>query len=453
MRILVVSGESLVGHEGRNLRLVGELLTRGYEVVHTGPAPEMADNGFTGTTFSHDFATHQDAKEANTRLFKTWSELLDLVDWCDLVLFGVGKGYNQAAEYAAKTDKGVLWHRDVGADHFWAGHCDLVAARGRFEVKHTALRTGLPEGEIQVTGCVQFDEAAPQAMRLDRQAFCRKYELDPDSRIVVIHTPNPSVHTEPTKEITRQACRNIGEVEGFSLLIKPHPREYAGLKIHMYYEDVETPTWEQNAPSVTLLEPYDKYDAYRHSELIVSVHYSALAKETALLGKPLIYLESIERFAAYFSMDPEELRKALPAKLATPASRRPWRTFGTLTPFLKRLPGISESKGWQEMHATWRRCYEDNIPDYIGLDCYVDELAEVLESGIYRYQDAAAFDAYIEEYCLADDGQSYVRVADMVEEAPSYESIGKKIEAQKGLKGMSAKYIRLKRKIHQLLSR
>lgn len=424
------------GHEKRNLRLVRELSDRGHDVSHACPGPGLAHHGFTGTTFGEEFFDDPDFRDTGTHFIDNWRDLFRRINACDTVLFGAGKGYRAAAEYASRTGKIVLYHRDIGADHFWADYSNMAAARGSFEISHTAQRGGLPEDRIRITGCVQFDDAVPGAGRLDRTAFCAKYGLDPSKKIVLVFSSNPAGHSPATREITRRACHDVAAINGYQVMIKPHPREYAGLKLHQHYEDTETPTWIQTAPGIPALEPADKYDAFRHSEVFIASYYSALGKETALFGKALIYLESPERFAEQTGVDIETVRKVLPPTLATACSRRPLQAFGTVTSALAQHREFAESQYWKKMHFGSELCYGEKIPDYIGLDCWIDELSDVIRDRLYVPSSDIDFDSYIEEYCYANDGMAYYRVANMVEEAPGHPSIRRAVRQQKGLFGL-----------------
>jgi hypothetical protein len=236
MKILIVSAEAFPGHEERNLPLAEELIRRGHEVIHTGPAAAMADHGFTATTFDDAFAGRPNSKRANTRLFTRWHKLVDMIDWCQVVLFGTAKGYKRFAEYASREGKVILWQRDLAVEHLRADYADRLAVRGSHEVDTAADFFGMPEEKIFPVGCVQLDQAAAQHRRLDRAAFCEKYGLDINKKIAVFLSTAPAGHHKLVQENYRGICRAVRELADFELIIKPHPREYARNKQTFHYE-------------------------------------------------------------------------------------------------------------------------------------------------------------------------------------------------------------------------
>ena len=219
MRILIISGESFPGFEGRNLPIAIELIRRGHDVVHTGPTSSMKEQGFLSTTFNSSFADRVDAKEANTRLFSTWNELKRFIDCSQVVLFGTAKHYKNAADYARVEGKVILWHRDVGPTHIWLRNPHRVAVRGCFEIDEVKRHSGLDENDIRVTGCTQFDAAAPSNERLNKREFCEKYNLDPNKNTAVFLSATPAYHTDYVKKNYHQIFEVISSVANHNLMI------------------------------------------------------------------------------------------------------------------------------------------------------------------------------------------------------------------------------------------
>ncbi len=451
MRILVISAEAVIGHEYRNLPLSKELLSRGHEVIHTGPSGAMSNQGFTGSTYPPETETISEFKSVNTRLFNSRDDLLDLVDWSNLIILGIGKGYEGVAEYANKTTKPVILMRDVGADHMWPVHCELAAVRGRFETEHTVRRLNLSPDRVKVTGCQQYDEAAERNSKLNKSEFIKKYGLDPESKIVVISPGSPASHTRSFRTLFPKACYLINKIPGFQVIISPHPKEYANVKMDHIYENTEISASEQNAPGIPIVEKGDKYEAYRYCELIIATHFSALSRETALFHKPLIFLQNIDAIVDILSLDPSHIKKYFPDKLFKSIKRNPFHPFIDATDPLNRVPGISENPEWNLSTDTYKKLYGGKTLEYIGGCCYLSELKNIIESYAYRYNDIGAYDSLTEEYSFANDGNSYIRVADMVENALSNREISKMLADQTNVLKIAPILIKLIRKASRLL--
>jgi hypothetical protein len=176
---------------------------------------------------------------------------------------------------------------------------------------------GLAADRLAITGCIQFDKAAPQNAALDRRQFCRKYGLREESKIVVLCPTPPAAHIDTCKEDYRRISAIVRETPGFDLIIKPHPRDFAGIKQGMYYTNATTPTWVQLAPGVPACVPADTFDCYRHAEVLITQN-SSLFKEAALFHKPILDINVPESRAYAFATDIAELARHLPQKRFRP---------------------------------------------------------------------------------------------------------------------------------------
>lgn len=449
MRVLVVSAEAFPGFESRNLALVRELIRRGHQVIHTGPAEAMLTQGFPLTAFNPAYAESTDAVAARTRLFSSWDDLADLVDRCQVLVIGIGKSYEAITAYAAKEGKVVLWHRDIGSDHLWISHADRVAGRGRFEAPALAAHANLPREKIDITGCVQFDAAAPHNARLDKQAFCRKYGLDEIKQTAVFLATGPAGHARNVKSNYQRICETVLRIPGFNLIIKPHPREFARAKQNTTYSDAETPTWVQLAPGTPACEPADTYDCFRHCDVLLTQN-SDIFREGALFGKPILEVGIPEAQAHRLRIDVEDMSKRLPSRRFSPPSRRPWKRLGCLEDMLNVLPLGSVRNYALEMLDDYKKLYNFHRPDFIGSECSIDELDEVLRSHAYGFDDQSVYEAYVSEYCLANDGLAYKRVADFVEAVERNLLLQPKLRRSQGigwLRGMAKRQARTLRRI------
>ena len=242
MRILIVSSESLPGSEDRNLALAAELIRRGHQVRHAGPARGLP--GFNGTPYRPEFAETPEALACGTELFNDWSRLRKMIAWAQVVILSMAKGYQEAAEYAAEMSKVIIWLADTSL-HPWIWKADLVCAGSPYERDRLVSLTGdyrpldkpvafaqptplngLHPGDIRLTGSVLHDQAAFGG-GLSREEFLIRYGLDPDKRTAVWLPSSPACHGDWFKGLYRRICGAV-EGAGFNLIIKPHPRDYGG---------------------------------------------------------------------------------------------------------------------------------------------------------------------------------------------------------------------------------
>ena len=446
LRILIVSPEAFPGHEERNLPVAEELIRRGHEVIHTGPGKALEERGITVTTFEDSFAETPAAKRANTRLFSRWIELTDLIDWCQVALFGVSKDLKAVIEYAAREGKIILWHWDIAADHFRPHLADRIAVRGPSEKKFTADMAGISENKVVPLGCVQFDSAHSTFRHLNRTAFCQKYGLDENKKIAVFLSTAPANHHDMVKDNYRKICQVVLDLPGFELIIKPHPREYARNRQHYYYEDTETPTWAQLAPGTPVVEADDKYDCFAHAEILIGQR-SCVFRESALFHIPLLEVSIIEARSHVLGIGKEEIDRLFPTKRFFPARRQMWKLFGGLESIIEAMPPNDFTRKAFLDIDQFKQLYGGEFPDFIGAFCSIEELPEVLASGAYRFDDAAVYDDYIAEYCVANDGKSYLRVADFVESVRDDPELAAKLLPHRGWAAFKSLVHRLARKI------
>jgi len=414
MRVLVITGEAYPGHEERNLPIARELIKRGHEVRHTGPTHTMAEQGFTPTTFNPDFARKPEAESCHTRLFSSWPELYRLIVWAEVVLFSTAKGYGRTASRARSFGKIIIQQQDVGGLDNWNYSPALMAVRSSWErTREMALHDITPK-LIHITGCVQFDAAAPQHGRLTRKQFCQKYGLDENKKIAVYLPTSPATHTSFLKETYRQICLTVLDDPGFDLIIKPHPRDYARNKQSTRYEDTETPTWRQLVPEAPACEAADKYDCFRHCDVLISVVTTTFL-EAALFHKPMLFVDRAEFFMRAYGFDESSLGDFWPRSHYSPPGRKRFDRFGSMHTDYAKLPDGDFRSRFTELISNYDSFVPTGYPEYIGTDCSLAELPDVLSSEGYRFDDEAAYADYVATYCFANDGLAYQRVADLVE--------------------------------------
>ncbi len=425
MRILVISPTAVPGHEQRNLQLVRELIDRGHDVVHAGPTDGLERHGFTQIPFSPDFADRPEARACNTRLFATWEELAKLVIWSDVVVMGTAKGYRTVMDYARKNDRILIQNDDTGGIDQFTYNADLVCARstwGRDVL--VALGSFAPE-DIHVTGCVQFDRAVAPP-RLSRDGFCRKYGCDPDKPVAVFMSTDPGGHFDHYKNYYKKVCRIVNDCCEIKLLIKPHPREYGRNKQHFHYENTTIPTWEQLAPGIPACESEDAYECFHHGDVFITRASSSVI-ELAMFGKPALVVDAPE-FWLRPGEDYDYFKKNFPGPRFSPPGRKSWLPMGVMTDLIDEISDENIRKRTREIHYRLLRMYGWTPFEFIGSECTLEELPDILDSKKYEFTDSRIFNDYVERYCHHSDGKAYQRVADVVSGVAQHPALRERLE-------------------------
>ncbi|TAN56501.1 MAG: hypothetical protein EPN26_03775, partial [Rhodospirillales bacterium] len=424
MRILVVSTNSHPGHERRNLRVAKELIARGFKVMHTGPSKRMNVGFFVWSCFPLDFETQPEARAANTRLFHQWQELFEMIAWADIVLFGTGKGYGDAGKLAQRLGKLVIQHHDVGGLDPHHCHPDVFFARGPWDADSLTARSlplALPP---IVTGCVQFDEAYLPEFKMSREVFCDKYGLDPGRKILTYLSCSPIHHRQSYLEKQKQII-DAAVALGFQVVVKPHPSDYAGAKIdRSAYVDNMKSSWLQFGAPLTVVEPFDKYTCFFHSDIIVS-RGSTTALETPLVGKPMLMIEMGE-LAVDSNHDSTFIKSCWPWARFTSIRRRDMHPLGVNGHRLDLWPEGPALDSALDLCEVSRNAWGID-PEYIGDECTIEEFPRILSSGAHLFENAGIYRSYLDRYHPFSDGKSHVRVADAIEAILEHPITGAKV--------------------------
>lgn len=415
MRILIVSGEAYPGHEKRCLPLARRLIEMGYSIRHRGPGWGMYNpNGFKRTTFGPEFLNDPDAKFCNTKLFESWDELWPDVLWSDIVVLTTNKDCLEIAPYVHEHGRRVVQIRDQGGNEPWVFDPIMLAVGSRWEAERFHKLSGIPRDRIAVTGRVQFDLAAAQHRKMDRSAFCKKYGLDEARKICVYLGDTPAAHRPKVREFYGKVRDVIEKTSNFNLIYKPHPREHAGVKMERHYADTKTPTWVQNIPGVAACEPKDKYDCFGHADLFLS-RFSGTFYETALFRKPMIFVDTPEFYLEIEDLDASYFKHKGWDKRFSGIARREFNHLGFMGRKIDQIEDDRIRELLQKFDDQHDPRFPTGRPEYIGGECALEELGEILTSGAYEVKDESIFDDYLDTYCFDNDGKAHERVADVVD--------------------------------------
>jgi hypothetical protein len=428
MRILVISATAHPGHETRNLAVATELTRRGFEVRHTGPSTRMNDGFFVWSTFQPEFELRPDAQEAGTRLFDSWQDLFVMIAWADIILFGTGKGYGEAGCLARRLGKLVIQHHDIGGLDSHHAHPDVFLVRGPWDRDSVQARPSAFSSRFLcapiITGCVQFDDIFAPRPADDRENFFRKYGLDPKRKVLTYLSCSPGNHNARYVETQRRIIDSAIDQAGFQVIVKPHPSDYAGAKLDRaaYGRDAKA-SWDHFHRPVAVAEACDKHACFRHSDVIVS-RGSTAALETPLVGKPMVMVDMAE-LAIEGNFDPRPIKTWWHGRRFSGIGRRPFQALGDREADLDRWPEGPERDYARQFQTLCMRQW-GIAPEYIGGECTLEELPEILLGDAYRFDDAEVYRAYLERYHPFTDGLSQGRIADAIERVLQQPGIGDK---------------------------
>lgn len=413
MRILVVSCTSNPGHEMRNARLCAELRRRGYDARHTGPNRRFNTAFYVWPTFEDDYVLEPLAREAKTTLFSDLDELHRSIAWADVVLFGTAKGFTDSGLLARSLGKLVVQHRDSSGLDPHLSAPEVLAVPGPWEVQ-AVVNKGIPLTIPPIaTGCVQYDDAAPDCRRLSKEQFFEKYRLDPDKKLATYLTQSPGHHNPRNLANDLRIIDTILAAGTHNLVLKLHPSDYFGSKRNRWHGDATAPIWEGLGRSLRVVEARDKYDCFASSDVIVSRGSTTLL-ETPLLHKPILFVDCAELVYSN-EYDTSLLKKWFPEQRFSSPGLKPFSVYGCLDQRLEEIP-LAEIRDKLIGLREWDRSnWGGQSLEYIGSECTVEELREVLESEAYVFDETAVYKDYVAKHAMANDGLAYKRLSDAME--------------------------------------
>jgi hypothetical protein len=343
---------------------VQELRLRGYDVDYV-----LAGGTATDVTRRHPRQIQQVGRllEVSSIYCSSMWRLEYLVARSDLVLMGTFKGNRTIAELARRYGK-LVGRFDHYIDLKHPLNVDFVAVAGPY-FKELLLQWQ-PEvnpSDVFVVGSLRFDRAQwPEVRQQTREEFCRFYRCDPEKKIALYLTTSPDTMDDWYVEHFRKICDTVRSNLDFTLVIKPHPADYAKRRSYRFGG---RHSWEILAPDATIVRPEHGYQSFRHCDVGISLA-SDVSHEFPLFRRPIVFVNSE----------------------GWPRQRR-----GT--------------DGHPELKPYWPQ----SVPSWVGVGCKIEELGQVLSTGCYQVTDERRYQHHISRYCYKNDGLAYRRLADLVD--------------------------------------
>lgn len=161
---------------------------------------------------------------------------------------------------------------------------------------------GVPADHVLVTGAQAYDHWFSAGPSVDRDAFCRQVQLDPDRPFLLYLCSSPFIAPQEVGFVRRwiAAVRASADprLRMAGVLVRPHPQNWK------QWQDVDLAAEFDNVAfwPKTGVNPIggaarsDYFDSIYHSEAVVGVNTSAMI-ESGIIGRP-VYTVRAEEFAA-----------------------------------------------------------------------------------------------------------------------------------------------------------
>lgn len=403
MKILVYAGYYQPGYEKRYFNIANELCNRGNDVIYALPTEELKGNNPPG--YPLYFKEQSDFRTLGTCWIDKIQKMFNLIDQTDVAVFGENKGINHFVKYARKTGKYIIQHHDIGGQPVHIYDPDLLCISGEWYKPYVINHHSINENKICITGSVQFDAANPKRFNgISKKDFCKKYGLSPNKKIAVWLPSSPALHNSGYRKLYQKIIGVIKETKNIQVIIKGHPSDYSGHKRYVHYGKNNLPSWQILTPDVPVCKPEDTYECFYFSDVGISRFSSVAIEYSALFRKPIIFVNLQEFFLPSQISDIIKIPYKTPEKAALRKIEIHENVMKIAQLGVKMPTNLTRSDLNKFRH------------EYIGLDCQVEELKDILTEEKYVFTDDSVYDAYVKKYCYANDGQSYKRIADAIME-------------------------------------
>jgi hypothetical protein len=397
-RILLLVGRYVLENPYRELLLKHELEARGLEVLFAIPGMGINKAGFPEEALKDPVF----AREQVIYLDGEW-DFKVAIRGCQGVLFSTWRSYSTLVNIARREGLPTINFNSFSGQDHWPNGVDHCLVRSEMTkqllVGERSYKFSSPVAaeNMTVVGSIahaHFDGVP--APTLDREGFCKGYNMDPKLPIVVLFPTSIGAYrvklhkwfpdwTQKQIEnyITSLIDQNIVICKGVkrakcNLLIKLHPAAYAS---YWSQKDAEYELWQQ-INWARILAPEDSLSMYQHMDIGVGINTNA-SMDPGYYKKPFIYLAPIS-LAIPPALVPEEIEACCTIPLG-PSSQ--WHTNPEHSP----TPWMTSWLGWY---------------------CQATELSDLLLKPETFVVDPVQAETYIKGFWNYNDNRTSARIAD-----------------------------------------
>ena len=392
--------------------VIAELKSRGFDVTFAIVTDEFHGAGRRGApAVPQALVATPEFRDLDARPVRTMWTLGRLLEQHDIVLSGTGKGLEGIFSAVVSVGKPFMQWNDVGDFHMFRYGADRYVVAGRWFREMALQDRSARSDEFVVTGDPRFDSFPPTRDTAAVAALTAKYRLDPSRPVAVFCSgaiQRQDVWTAALYDRILTHVRNSGR---FQPLIRVHPNEFAGHKANHRKGGV---AWKGAIP---VIEPGDVLAAMDLCQLMVCVE-TGTCLESSIYGKNCLVvglhewcLNDAFRASREYFPAPRFRGMGLTRVVVDDHVRRLQRN-GIL-----REASVYRTQSFEVLDYSW-----------IGGDCHVDELPDVLASPDLTRVDEAARREHVEKYWFRDDRQASSRIAAAVASIETQPNLAEKLQ-------------------------
>jgi hypothetical protein len=330
----------------------------------------------------------------------SFNDLHKYVLKANFIIMGLTKDLKKLSDFISALKIPTIEINDNGEFVSYGFNPDVLVLTGEANKKNSVLNRNLSEDKIFIAGDIRFDSVVEENSESEINSFYKKYKLDKERKFAIFCSGAFQRIDKWTKALYKKIVDDL-EKSSFQVVIRLHPSDYAG---HKRPTGINVTSNLLLYPEVPTLEPWDITMAMKLCSFIVTVD-SSVCVEASIYHKNAIVVNLHESALT----DDGRKRDIFPKKRYNGCG---WKTLfkdennlRLQSEYLSKDRSQYMTRGVKELEFDW-----------IGADCHINELPEVLKSPEILKVDEEACQRHIEKYWYKIDGKASLRIAQLTEE-------------------------------------
>ncbi|HLD83123.1 MAG TPA: hypothetical protein VI976_04160 [Candidatus Omnitrophota bacterium] len=402
LKILVLMPIWHVNFETRYFRLVKILRERGFSVdfcIFTQEMNKRREITFPG--IPKERLSLPQFRSLDAKAINSFHELFLRLLKANIVVKGTGKGLIETGKVISLLNLPLMEIADIGDSYAFYHNADIFVISGEaFKENIVNINRDVPKERLVIAGDMRFDSACEVVSESQKEDFYKRYKLDSSRKFVVFCSGAFQRMDEWSKEIHKRIVEILKD-NGFQVIVRLHPSDYAGYKRP---KGVEVSSNILLYPELPAVESYD-IDTAMKLCAFMAVNYTTTIIEASIYRKNAIainYHEScLTEEGRRMSVFPEKRFNGCGLKTPFKGSNGEFLQ----SKYIRKDAGLYRTESFRFVEFSW-----------VGADCHISELPEVLKSKQIFEVDDEACSRHIEKYWHKRDGLTSQRIALLIEQ-------------------------------------
>lgn len=347
-------------------------------------------------------------------------ELVRYIFKADLIIMSTIKGLSGIHKIFKIFNSFTIQINDTPEFFSYYYDPDILVLPSEAYKRNTLANRDFPEEKIFIAGDIRFDSILEEIHPFKKEEFYKEYNLDKDKPFVIFCPGAVQRIDDWAKSLYLKILACIKN-SNYQVIIRMHPEEWTG---HKRPRGVNVMSNRLLYPEIPAIKPWDVSTAMKLCSFIVTVD-SSVALEASNYCKNAVAVNFHE---AALTAEGRE-KDVFPIKryngCGVKGLYRDANNRIIKSEYLRKSSSQYMVEGGQVVEFEW-----------LGADCHISELPQVLNSKETLQINTEVFNKYIEKFWYKRDGNASLRISGLVDSLISDEKFNKRIFVP-GLKKMS----------------